>query len=424
VFLKNLPDNFTKDQLDRLCTKFGEITSSMVASKEDGKGRGFGFVNFKNANEAQLAVEKLNGLALGDGSEEKKEIFAGRAQKKEEREKELRDRFEQQKRQRQLQYAGVNLYVKNLSDEIDDDRLKNEFSKFGQITCARVMTDNQQPAKTRGFGFVCFSSPEEATKAVTEMNGHMLDGKPLYVALAQRKEVRRAQLEAQHAARHSVKMGLAGPQMYPGPGGAPIFYQPLGGMGRQPNYVYPNVGHQMVPRQPFPQVQNQMMVRGQPTGGYSLMPVPGGAVRGGRQGGGRGAGGAAAGAARGGARQGAGPNKMQGGRGGAAPRAQGGYAGGQRLDQRPGQDHADPNEPVALTIQALAAAPEEQKKQMIGERLFPLVQQVQPSLAGKITGMLLEMDNGELIHLLESGDALKEKISEALAVLEEHASGS
>ena len=426
VFLKNLPDNFTKEQLDRLCSKFGEITSSMIASKgEDGKvGRGFGVVNFKNPQEAQIAVEKLNGMTLGDGSEEKKEIFAGRAQKKEEREKELRDRFEQQKRQRQLQYAGVNLYVKNLSDEIDDERLKTEFVKFGQITCARVMSDNQQPPKSRGFGFVAFSSPEAATKAVTEMNGHMLDGKPLYVALAQRKEVRRAQLEAQHAARHSVKMGLAGPQMYPGPGGAPIFYQPMGGLGRQPNYVYPNVGHQMVPRQPFPQVQNQMMVRGQPTGGYSLMPVPGGAVRGGRQGGGGRGAGAAAQGARGGARQGAGgPNKMQGGRGGAQPRAQGGYAGGQRLDQRP-QDHADPNEPVALTIQALAAAPEEQKKQMIGERLFPLVQQVQPSLAGKITGMLLEMDNGELIPLLESGDALKEKISEAMAVLEEHAAVS
>merc|ERR1712071_346889 len=73
-----------------------------------------------------------------------------------------------------------------------------------------------------------------------------------------------------------------------------------------------------------------------------------------------------------------------------------------------------------LTIKQLAAAPEEQKKQMIGERLFPLIKQRQPALAGKITGMLLEMDNGELIHLLESPPALGEKITEALHVLETH----
>jgi polyadenylate-binding protein len=76
------------------------------------------------------------------------------------------------------------------------------------------------------------------------------------------------------------------------------------------------------------------------------------------------------------------------------------------------------NEP--LTIKALAAAPEEMKKQMIGERLFPLIKSQQPALAGKITGMLLEMDNGELIELLESSQALSEKISEALNVLHMH----
>lgn len=49
------------------------------------------------------------------------------------------------------------------------------------------------------------------------------------------------------------------------------------------------------------------------------------------------------------------------------------------------------------------------------------IQSSQPELAGKITGMLLEMDNAELLHLLESNEAMNGKVNEALTVLHDFA---
>ncbi|XP_067667088.1 polyadenylate-binding protein 1-like [Haliotis asinina] len=187
VYIKNFGDELDNDKIKELFDPFGKIISAKVMTDETGKSRGFGFVNYEDPEAAEKAIDNLNGMELPSG----KVLYAGHAQEKAERQAELKDKFEKIKMERINRYQGVNLYVKNLDDVVDDERLRKEFSQFGTITSARVMREG---GRSKCFGFVCFSSPEEATNAVTEMNGRIIVSKPLYVALAQRKEDRRAHL--------------------------------------------------------------------------------------------------------------------------------------------------------------------------------------------------------------------------------------
>eukprot|EP00977_Amphora_coffeiformis_P008529 scaffold1931_cov162-Amphora_coffeaeformis.AAC.6 len=438
-YVKNIPLEWNDDRLNKEFAQFGEIVSATVAKgvkknkkkeeppaegeepakeeSEEPQSLGFGFVNFLEHEAAAAAVEQLNGkeyTTTVDGEETQQALYVGRAQKKAERERELRAKFEAEKMDRISKFQGVNLYVKNLDDSVTDDMLRDEFTSMGTITSARVMKDVKD-GRSRGFGFVCFSTPEEATRAVNEMNGKLLAGKPVFVAVAQRRDVRRAQLEAQHANRGPpgqmgmMRAPMGGPMQYPG---VPMYMQRPGpGAGMQP--AYPTMMPQMmggrggaVPQRGFPPMMGQ-----QGRGGY---PVPYGGVMQQGRGGGRG-------------------DPMGGrggrGRGGMPPPGQQGQ--GIKFSQQarnagmpgPPPPQAPPPHEGALTAAALASASPEMQKNMIGERLYPLIHQSQPELAGKITGMLLEMDNSELLHLLESPEALGSKISEALQVLEAHQVG-
>merc|ERR1719498_1598228 len=96
--------------------------------------------------------------------------------------------------------------------------------------------------------------------------------------------------------------------------------------------------------------------------------------------------------------------------------------GGPGMPQQPmpkaqPQPQAAPQQGQPLNAAALAAAPPAVQKQMIGEKLYPAIAKFRPAEAGKITGMMLEMDNSELLMLLESDAQLKSKVEEAMGVL-------
>ncbi|KAM6217741.1 polyadenylate-binding protein 4 isoform 4-T4 [Rhynchocyon petersi] len=421
VYIKNFGEDMDDDSLKELFSLFGKTLSIKVMRDPTGKSKGFGFVSYEKHEDANKAVEEMNGKEIGG-----KVIFVGRAQKKVERQAELKRKFEQLKQERISRYQGVNLYIKNLDDTIDDEKLRKEFSPFGSITSAKVMLED---GRSKGFGFVCFSSPEEATKAVTEMNGRIVGSKPLYVALAQRKEERKAHLTNQYMQRVAGMRALPANailnQFQPAAGGYFVPAVPQA-QGRPPYYT-PNQLAQMRPNPRWQQGGRPQGFQGMPSAVRQSGPRPtlrhlaptGNAP-------------ASRGLPTTTQRVGV-PTAVQNlapraAVAAAAPRAVAPYKYAssvrsphpvlQPLQPPQAAVHVQGQEP--LTASMLAAAPPQEQKQMLGERLFPLIQTMHSNLAGKITGMLLEIDNSELLHMLESPESLRSKVDEAVAVLQAH----
>ncbi|KAG1466044.1 hypothetical protein G6F46_000274 [Rhizopus delemar] len=186
VYVKNLSSDVTEDDLGELFSTIGPVSSVLVQRDDQHKPKGFGFVNFELPEDAERAVNELH-----DKDFFGKKLFVTRAQKRSERDDELKRHHQASSR-----YPGVNLYIKNLAEDVTDEILINNFLPYGTITSAKIMKDESTGAP-KGFGFVCFSSSDEANRAVAEMNGRFISSKPIYVALAQRKEDRRHFLESQ-----------------------------------------------------------------------------------------------------------------------------------------------------------------------------------------------------------------------------------
>ncbi|MBA0867807.1 hypothetical protein Goshw_004477 [Gossypium schwendimanii] len=481
VYVKNLSETTSDEDLKKVFGTYGTITSVVVMKDQNGKSRCFGFVNFQSPDAAAAAVEKLNGMKNDD-----KTWYVGRAQRKAEREAELKAKFEQERTCRYEKLQAANLYLKNLDDSIDTEKLKELFSEFGTITSCMVMLDPQGISK--GSGFVAFSTPEEASKAVVECNERKDDWKEASVCCCRSTQRRKksqitgfsvinlyddivsssmffglapswnknqlvesyfAQLRTQGAMSplasgvpgyHSGPHRLDPQQLYYGQGSPGLLHPQPAGYGYQqqlipgirpgvtPNYIMPynlqrqqgQPGQRMGVRRGgnSQQMLQQQVLHRNTNEGLGYM-----------------------GTARDGVDQSTVTQSVVG------PILPLPY-GVSRMPVNPVEVQRPNPVHISTLISALASAsPRERNKacvlscnsfsslmilfiiyiyiqmQMLGEQLYPLVQGFEPEHAGKVTGMLLEMDQTEVLHLIESPDALKEKVAEAMAVLRDSAAG-
>jgi len=193
LFLKNLDENVLEEQLEESFAKFGKIQNLALMKDNDGRSKCFAFVNYYEHEAAVKAIEAMNGKVLKEGG---KVIYVGKALKKDER-----SRMLQQTRRNPMGHPStapavshsqsLNLYVKNLEDEVTNERLAQEFSRYGELISARVMR-NEPTGTSRGFGFVWFKNNEDGMKALEEMNGKVLVNQPLFVDLAKKRDGRRS----------------------------------------------------------------------------------------------------------------------------------------------------------------------------------------------------------------------------------------
>ena len=81
----------------------------------------------------------------------------------------------------------MNIYVSNLSFNVQDEDLRNFFTPFGEVTSAKIINDRES-GRSRGFGFVEMSDESASKKAIAELNDATVEGRTIKVMEAKPKE--------------------------------------------------------------------------------------------------------------------------------------------------------------------------------------------------------------------------------------------
>lgn len=82
----------------------------------------------------------------------------------------------------------MNIYVGNLSYEVEDYDLKGIFESYGKVTSVKIITD-KYTGRSKGFGFVEMDNKDEAEKAIKELNGGKLENREIIVNEARERRI-------------------------------------------------------------------------------------------------------------------------------------------------------------------------------------------------------------------------------------------
>lgn len=172
LYIGNIPRTVDNAELTRIVEEHGAVEKAEVMyDKYSGRSRRFAFVVMKTVEDANTAIEKLNGNEVG-GREIKVNIT----------EKPLStvDFPLLQTEESQFVDSPHKVYVGNLAKTVTTDMLEKLFSEKGKVLGAKV---SRVPgtSKSSGFGFVSFSSDEDVEASITSLNNTLLEGQRIRV---------------------------------------------------------------------------------------------------------------------------------------------------------------------------------------------------------------------------------------------------
>ena len=184
MVVKNLQKDVTSKQLTEECSSYGEPVSCFVKTDEqngDVISLGYGYVQFSNEEDANNFFENFNGKNV-NGQEVKVERFVP---------------YKDRKRP-----ESSNLYIKNFNSDLKtkedvEKYIDEEFGKHGEINSKGVFEDKRL---NKFYAFVAFKEVDDAKATVEALNGTKKEGsddEPLYVSIAQSKRVRKKMLQDQ-----------------------------------------------------------------------------------------------------------------------------------------------------------------------------------------------------------------------------------
>jgi nucleolin len=175
LFVGSLSWNVDEDWLRRSFEGFGEITGCRVISdRETGRSKGFGYVEFANAADAAKAQKEMHESEL-DGRTLNVDFSTPRAKP------DGNDRANKFGDKRSA--PAPTLFLGNLSFECTNDAIQEIFAEYGNITRVSLPTD-RDTGSLKGFGYVDFSSTEEATAALEALNGQEVEGRNIRIDYA------------------------------------------------------------------------------------------------------------------------------------------------------------------------------------------------------------------------------------------------
>uniref|UniRef100_A0A0P4W068 RRM domain-containing protein n=1 Tax=Scylla olivacea TaxID=85551 RepID=A0A0P4W068_SCYOL len=163
LIVNYLPQNMTQEEIRSLFSSIGELEScKLIRDKVTGQSLGYGFVNYVRQDDAERAINQLNGLRL-----QNKTIKVSYARPSSEAIK------------------GANLYVSGLPKSMTQQDLENMFRPYGSIITSRILCDNIT-GLSKGVGFIRFDQRIEAERAIQKLNGTVPDGaaEPITVKFA------------------------------------------------------------------------------------------------------------------------------------------------------------------------------------------------------------------------------------------------